>query len=268
MLFDGIDHMSFCPAEPQLMLRAVKQIGWNVVPWRDGWALTFGSAPHFFQVWVQPNSISETGVREIGLRVTDLDRVISQLSERGVFCNAVSWRNSVGEKIADVALLSTLAQAGINIRLIQWTATQAERFAMIKTQGVTNQQFPVKRLDHLAIITHDLDVKSQFWEDVFGVPKHGIVRSSNMIIHQYKIGDAIIELLGPTNDQSTLMKRIPGPAPMFSVEVANLAQSVELAVLAGFPAPAPTEGVLPMTQTSTIPFEATGGLNWQLLQYV
>ncbi|WP_020469036.1 VOC family protein [Zavarzinella formosa] len=268
MFYEAIDHLCYAPADPQLALKAVSQIGWNIVPWRGGWALSFGSAKNLFQIWVQSESTAPPGVLEFGIRVTDLAKVVDQLQKKGLSAQIIPWRNDQGHPVAEMAMLSTLKTAGVHLRLIEWKDSTKDRHQAIAGMGGFGNKFPAKRLDHLAVITHDLVTKSEFWENVLGIPRHGEIRTPSMLIRQYRIGDAIIELLGPVDDQSPLMKRTPGPAPMMSLEVPDLESSVKSALAAGFSAPAAADGVLPMTRTSTIPFSETGGLNWQLLQYV
>jgi catechol 2,3-dioxygenase-like lactoylglutathione lyase family enzyme len=128
--------------------------------------------------------------------------------------------------------------------------------------------FPLKRLDHLAAVAHDLDAKCRFWEDVLGVPVTGEVRTPMMVIRQLKIGDAIFELLGPSGPDSPIHRRPAGLVSMAAWEVDDLPAAVARARAAGFTVPDPAAGVLPRTRTATIPASELGGVAMQLLQYI
>jgi catechol 2,3-dioxygenase-like lactoylglutathione lyase family enzyme len=127
--------------------------------------------------------------------------------------------------------------------------------------------FPLKRLDHLAAVTHDIDDKCRFWEEVLGVPVAGEVRTPTMIIRQLKIGDAIFELLGPAGPDSPIHQRPAGLVRMAAWEVDDLPAAVALARSAGFTVSDPATGILPGTRTATIPAAELGGVAMQLLQY-
>ena len=267
MPFDAINHLCYAPADPVLALKAAGRIGWHVGSWRDGWTLSFGPPEALFQVWVRGEATAAPGVLEFGLRVTDLKQTLADLHHRGLTGASSIWKNDTGAVVAEVALLNTLPTAGVNLRLIEWKVAPADRDRSAGTPAQSAGPLTAKRLDHLAVITHDLDAKCAFWEAVLGVPRFGEVRTPSMVIRQYQIGDAIIELLGPTGTDSPLLKRTPGPAPMFAVEMADVDAAAAAAVAAGFNPPPAAAGVLPKTRIATVPLGETGGLNWQLLQY-
>jgi catechol 2,3-dioxygenase-like lactoylglutathione lyase family enzyme len=128
--------------------------------------------------------------------------------------------------------------------------------------------FPLRRLDHLAAITHDLEEKTRFWSEVFGVPVAGEVVTPAMVVRQLRVGDAVLELLGPATEDSPVWKRPPGLVSMVSWEVASLDGAVREARRAGFAVPEPAAGVLPGTRIATIPGTGLAGVNMQLLEYV
>jgi hypothetical protein len=89
-----------------------------------------------------------------------------------------------------------------------------------------------------------------------------------MIIRQLKIGDAILELLGPESPESPLASRPPGLASMVAWEVADLDAAVTLARDRGFTPSDPAPGILPRTRVATIPAPELAGVGMQLLEYV
>jgi hypothetical protein len=103
---------------------------------------------------------------------------------------------------------------------------------------------------------------------VLGVPVAGEVKTHAMVIRQLRIGDAVIELLGPTSPDSPICKRPPGLVSMASWQVDDLNAAVRQAREAGFTVPDPAEGMLPGTRIATIQGSELAGVNMQLLQYV
>jgi catechol 2,3-dioxygenase-like lactoylglutathione lyase family enzyme len=128
--------------------------------------------------------------------------------------------------------------------------------------------FPLRRLDHLAVVTHDLEARARFWADVLGVAGAGEVATPAMVIRQLRLGDAVLELLGPAAPDSPVWKRPPGLVGMASWEVADLDAAVAQARAAGFAVTDPATGVLPGTRIATVQGTELAGVNMQLLQYV
>jgi hypothetical protein len=89
-----------------------------------------------------------------------------------------------------------------------------------------------------------------------------------MVIRQLRIGDAVLELLGPASADSPLWKRPPGMVGMASWEVDDLEAAMGQARAAGFTVTDPAAGPLPGTRIATIDGAALAGVNMQLLQYV
>ncbi len=193
------------------------------------------------------------GLFAVGLRVADLDAALARLASKGVL--ATTFRD--GE--ADMVWLPLHEQAGTDLVLLQHKPQAA---------GLPAHSFPLKRLDHLAVVTHDLEVKTRFWSDELGIPVAGEVTTPAMVIRQLRIGDAVFELLGPASPDSPIWKRPPGLVGMASWEVDDLDGAVRQAREAGFTVPDPAEGVLPGTRIATIQGSELAGINMQLLQYV
>jgi catechol 2,3-dioxygenase-like lactoylglutathione lyase family enzyme len=145
---------------------------------------------------------SRRGLFAVGLRVPDLSRAGDQLASKGV--GATTFPDAGG----GLAWLPLHDRAGTDLVLVG----RAEA-AHPDSPG---HGFPLRRLDHLATVTPDLEAKSRFWADVLGVPVSGEVLTATMVIHQLRIGDAVLELLGPASPDSPLRQRPPGLVSMAS----------------------------------------------------
>ncbi len=194
------------------------------------------------------------GLFAVGLRVPDLARAVGGLEDRGVVATRLS--GAVGE----LAWLPLHDWAGTDLVLLGR--------ARAADPGPPGHAFPLRRLDHLAAVTHDLEAKSRFWADALGVPVAGEVTTPTLVIRQLRVGDAVLELLGPASPDSPLWQRPPGLVSMASWEVADLDPAVRRAREAGFTAPDPAPGVLPGTRVTTVPGAELAGVNLQLLQYL
>jgi len=159
-------------------------------------------------------------------------------------------------------------QAGTDLVLVQHACFARESHATALRHGLLGHAFPLRRLDHLAAVTLDLEAKTRFWADVLSVLVVGEVKTPTMVIHQLRIGDAVLELLGPASPDRPLGQRPPGLVGMASWEVPDLDEAVARARAAGFTVPDPAAGVLPDTRVATIPGTELAGVNLQLLQYV
>jgi catechol 2,3-dioxygenase-like lactoylglutathione lyase family enzyme len=193
------------------------------------------------------------GLFAVGLRVADLSTEIVRLRSRGV--PVVQGDNPN----PPMAYLPLHDQAAVNLLLIQDGPTMA---------GAPNHSFPLLRLDHLATVAHDLEVRTRFWTDVLGVPVTGEVRTQALLIRQLRLGDAVLELLGAASADSPIHQRPAGIVSMASWEVADLSGAVAQARAAGFTVSDPAPGLLPGTHIATIQGGELAGLNMQLLQYV
>jgi catechol 2,3-dioxygenase-like lactoylglutathione lyase family enzyme len=216
---------------------------------------------------------AEAGARliAVALRVTDMSAALQELAPRGVHASAVEVFADDGRKICDVADLGIAGQAVVDVRLIQYPEPPAERYARHERAGLFAHALPLKRLDHLAAFAPNLDETTRVWVDVLGVPAYGEVRPPGApprIIRQMKIGDAILELIGPETPDSALTGRPAGLASMCALEVQDAAAAVAAARAAGFTPPDPAPGPLPGTRTATIPAVEMSGMGLQLLEYV
>lgn len=167
-----------------------------------------------------------------------------------------------------MAWLPLHGQAGTDLVLVRHARSVQERHAAAEQAGLLGHALRLKRLDHLAAVAHDLEAKTRVWADILGVPVAGEVTTPAMMIRQLRIGDALLELLGPASPDSPLWKRPPGLVSMAAWEVSKLEEAVEQARQSGFAVPDAAAGVLPGTRTATIPGAELAGVNLQLLEYV
>ncbi len=264
MTFDAIDTLFVAAADLDAACRPYEQLGLGAGLTRQGSrCLLVGQAHNLVAVrfladaapgspLVEPLRRAVAAGRNlfaVGLRVADLGRLAS-IGVRGI-----PFRD--GEE--DRAWLPLHDQAGTDLGLVR-----RERHAAAAVVG----PFPLKRLDHLAVVTHDLEEKTKFWADVLGVPVAGEVTTPALVIRQLRIGEAVLELLGPASADSPLWKRPPGLVSMASWEVDDLDGAVRQAREAGFAVPDPAPGPLPGTRITTIQGSDLAGVNMQLLQYV
>jgi catechol 2,3-dioxygenase-like lactoylglutathione lyase family enzyme len=187
------------------------------------------------------------GLFALALRVEDLPRTVRLLQAQGIQATATTA----------MAWLPLEDTAGVDLVLVQAN----------EPVPPPRHRFPLLRLDHLAIIAHNLEKKSRFWETKLGVPVTGEIVTPTMVILQLRIGDAVVELLGPTSADSPIHQRPAGLISMVSWEVASLDEAVRQARATGFTVTDPAVGPLPDTRIATISATELAGVNMQLLQY-
>src|SRR5439155_771331 len=83
------------------------------------------------------------------------------------------------------------------------------------------------------------EAATSFWTGSLGVPVAGEVRTPVMLIRQMRVGDAMLELLGPATPDSPVASRPPGQVSMAAFEVPDIAAAVTHARAAGVVVPAP-----------------------------
>jgi hypothetical protein len=209
------------------------------------------------------------GVVGIGFGVSDIRHASERLAAKGFAAPVLSITRSDGSKVCDVAWVETGDALPFRVSLIQYPETWEARFERSKAAGRFAHSFPLKRLDHLAAIAPDLETATRVWDDVFGVTVFGEIRSPQFIIRQLKIGDAILELLGPVSPDSPMASRPASLASMAAWEVSGrLDDAVALARERGFTCPDAEPGVIPGTRRASIPAGELGGVGMQLLEYV
>ena len=251
MLLDAIDTL-FADCDLADVVPTYKRLGLRLTTGPNKARFAVGSKPARVTVGLDPGS-GGPGLSSVGLRVADVNAAASTLETLGVVVLPSIRPLPAAAWIPDSA-------AGVDLMLLP---------SSIEDRSATDAEnaFPLRRLDHLASVAHDLESTSRFWTDVLRVPVFGEVVTPTMIIRQFKVGDAIIELLGPASPDSPIHKRPPGLVSMAAWEVTDLAAAVAQARAAGFTVPDPATGVLPGTRTATIPAAELGGLAMQLLEY-
>ncbi len=208
------------------------------------------------------------GVARLMLGTSDLGEMARRLAEDGTAATVESVFREDGARLCDVVPLDSVPGFGIAAGLIQYPESRAAIHARRAADGRFDHAFPLARLDHLAAMAPDLEAATRAWSGALGVPVFGEVRGPGIIIRQMKVGDAIVELLGPDGPESRLHGRPPGLASMCAFEVPDLDAAVATARERGFTCPDPNKGILPGTRVTTIPAAELAGLGLQLLEYV
>jgi catechol 2,3-dioxygenase-like lactoylglutathione lyase family enzyme len=209
------------------------------------------------------------GIAALAVRVAGLHAAVKELAERGVKADAEELVDPSGRKVLDFAVLPESKEACVRIALFEPVESVASRHDVLEQQGLLAHTIELKRLDHLAAVAPDLEKITRFWQDVLHIPVFGeLIGGGGNIIRQMKVGDAIVELLGPSGPDSPLLGRPPGLNSMTAWEVPDLKSAVETARLAGFEVTDPAIGTLPGTRVARIPGEQLSGITLQLLEYV
>jgi catechol 2,3-dioxygenase-like lactoylglutathione lyase family enzyme len=255
MFYQAIDSVYLAVSDLEAARQAHERLGLQLTdhslhPDLRSWHV--GEADNAFAVHLVP--ATQTGLCALALRVTDPRTTLEYLRSQEILPEG----DPPFPAPALALWLPLSDRAGARILLVPHSPapeTPAHRL-------------PVKRIDHLAIVAHDLEAKTQFWTDILGVPVTGEVTTPTMVIRQLRIGDAILELLGPASADSPIHQRPPGLVSVASLEVADLQAAVTLVRKAGFTISDPAPGPLPSTHIATVSGDQLGGLNLQLLQYL
>ena len=207
------------------------------------------------------------GLWRVMLETDDIAGLSRQLASAGIDSTQREVARETGEKICDV-LVPAATAGGAAFAAIQYPGAGAARRERHLAAGWYRHDFPLKRLDHLAAVTHDLEAATRFWTDVLGVPVFGEVPMGPALIRQMKVGDAIFEVIGPTGPDSPMAQRPEGLISMCAFEVPDLSSAVETLRGRGFTCGDPAPGPLPGTRVASIPAPELAGMTLQLLEYV
>jgi len=134
--------------------------------------------------------------------------------------------------------------------------------------AMRDSPFPMKRVDHIALVPPEIEAGTRYWTDVLGVPVYGEVPGPGFLIRQLQVGDIMVELLASDDPNGPLAGAAPGLRPTVACEVEDVHASVAMARERGFTVPDPGPGALPGTLVAIISPEELAGLSLQLLQYV
>jgi catechol 2,3-dioxygenase-like lactoylglutathione lyase family enzyme len=196
MKIDAIDSVLLAVADLDAACRPYERLGLRLSPARNvRRTLRVGGAANLFAVHfraaagadgllAQPLSQALAAGRSlfaVGLGVADLGAAVRHLMAKDV--QAIPFRD--GDR--ELAWLALHDQAGTDLVL----AGQDGR-AAAGGPAPPGHSFPLRRLDHFAVITHDLEVKSRFWAEVLGVAVAGEVTTPVLVIHSLRLGDAVL----------------------------------------------------------------------------
>ena len=210
--------------------------------------------------------IGRGGLHQLMLQVDDTGAAVESFANAGIGCTVRDVFRDDQSRIGTVVEPDT-DRAGCRIGLIQYEGGAPARIERHGAAGLFEHDFPLERLDHLAVITGDLDAMTTWWADVVGVATVGEVRGRGMIIRQLQIGDAVLESVGPDGPDSPVATRPPGLASVTAFEVGDVAAVVALARDRGFTVAEPAAGVLPDSIVATIGADQLGGLALQLIEF-
>ena len=244
--FESIDRVILPAAQLQTAIDPFTRLGWHGIKPPDylgdlpaSCCFYFGDEHRLFHLEVAqpaPNhplgpciqrAVEESrGLCAVALRVKHLTSLVEELSARGIGHSTLSVPAVDNATTTSTVSLDVADTAGVPLVLAEYALSPSEQLAEIEGEDGLNHAFPIRRLDHLAAVAHNLDAQTHFWTHVLGVPLFGEVVTPVMIIRQFKIGDTIIELLGPATIDSPIHKRTPGLISMMSLEVLDLNAAV------------------------------------------
>lgn len=207
------------------------------------------------------------GLSRVFLRTNRLADAAERLRAAGALVAPSHVHRADGTPVASILAVSARERLGAAVALVEY-ATPAERlWQRREEQGLFAHRFPVRRLDHLAIIVDDLALATAAWRDLLGLEPCGEVTTPAMVIRQLDARNAVIELIAPTGPESPVAVRPRGLVSMVAVEVPDLDAAVALARERGFAVTDPSQGPLPRSRTATIPATELAGMALQLLEY-
>ena len=291
MNYEGLNHVIIAAPNPDAVA-PFERLGLKIyrpAPMRDAGLLTqliaAGGRTNLFSLIfysvIDPVAAARSGlgrlvssaasgpVRAVAIRVAGLPEAVKELAERGVAAEIEELLDETGRKVLDYVVLPERSDACVRLVLVEPERSVASRHDELERQDLVSHALQLKRLDHLAAVAPDLDKITDFWRDVLHIDVFGeVLGGSGNIIRQMKIGDAIIELLGPSGPDSPLLSRPPGLNSMTAWEVPDLQAAVNAARIAGFDVTDPVVGSLPGTRVARISGEELSGITLQLLEYV
>jgi catechol 2,3-dioxygenase-like lactoylglutathione lyase family enzyme len=204
------------------------------------------------------------GMKALTFSTRDLDAAKAVLGEQpGGYRESITHLHD-GQTVTTLNL-GYVDVAGCPIGLIWYPQSFQDTLA---GAPAVQHDFPLRRVDHMAVVPPDLDAATRYWCDVLGLRQLDDVDGPGFLIRRLQVGDMVIELLSSTRPDGPLAATPPGLMSVLACEVGDVAASVELARSRGFHPPDPAPGVLPGTLVSTIPGEETSGIVYQLLEYV
>jgi len=207
------------------------------------------------------------GLKRVLLHTSDLAGAVVRLAKEGVRAEPYEFRGDDGRLISTAASLEGAASLGIEVGLVEYPEALEARRERHRQAGYFDHTFPLKRMDHLAVLVDDIDGAAGEWERLLGIGVAGEIRTPDIVIKQLRVGGGVVELLAPGHPDAPIASRPPGLLSMVAFEVEDLEEAIALARDRGFGASDPEQGVIPGTRRATIPAGELSGLAVQLLEY-
>lgn len=212
-------------------------------------------------------AIGRGGVMRVMLEIDNADEARVELTSAGVtVLEDRAVRRDDGTLIGDV-LVPEIGLLGLDVGLICYAESAAERRRRHAEAGRFQHQLPLLRLDHLAAFVSNLDAATDAWQSLLGVELSGRVVGRGMVIHQLRIGDAVLELIAPDGPDSPVVGRPQGLASMAAFEVGDLLGCRSFLIDQGFDPTEIAEGVLPNSETVVVGGNQLSGLTLQLISF-
>jgi catechol 2,3-dioxygenase-like lactoylglutathione lyase family enzyme len=276
MLYEGIDHVALACGSADAAAVPFERLGLKVSPPVNyaGSGATFrfvaaGGPQNLFWILLTGTAVTErTPAYRLGLRVPSIDASLRELARVGIQAESRASFGPDDAKLGDFAELPASAAACAKLTLVEYVHAQRDRYTELEREGLLAHSLTLKRLDHVATVAPELEATTRYWNDALGVPTWGEVVTPTTVIRQMRVGDAIVELLGPAGPESPLRSRRPGLTGTVAFEVADLDAAASIGRAAGFSVSDPAAGSLPGTRVARFAADELSGLNLQLLEYV
>lgn len=213
------------------------------------------------------DAIDRGGLMRVMIEIDDAEQVRIELKGRGIATleDRMVHRDD-GSLIGEV-LVPDAAELGLDVGLISYAESAAERRTRHAAAGRFEHLLPLLRLDHLAAFVGDLDGATAAWKALLGVELSGRVVGRGMVIHQLRIGDAVLELIAPDSPESPVADRPKGLASMAAFEVEDLPSCRSALLDQGFDPTEIADGALPNSQTVVVGGDQLSGLTLQLISF-
>lgn len=212
-------------------------------------------------------AIGRGGLMRVMLEIDDAAQARAALASAGMTLledRTVSRED--GSLIGEV-LVPESGSLGLDVGFITYAEPSAERRRRHAEAGRFQHQLPLLRLDHLAAFVSDVDAATAVWQSVLGIELSGRVVGRGMVIHQLRIGDAVLELIAPDGPDSPVADRPKGLASMAAFEVDNLPACRSLLFDQGFQPTEVAGGVLPNSETVVVGGDQLSGFTLQLISF-
>jgi catechol 2,3-dioxygenase-like lactoylglutathione lyase family enzyme len=202
------------------------------------------------------------GLTRLMLKVQGLTTMVDDLRREGVNTN-IEEVVMGGRKTSDIAILGADPEMAIDAGLFESTMSSEMAFERREADGLFVHEFPLKRVDHFAALTNDMEASTRFWSEALGVPVQQEFRPGSWVIRHLKVGNSYLRLAACDGLQLK-----PGLKSFVAFEVPDLTEAVHMARDRGFTPDEPAAGIVPGSFVSTIPAAELSGVDLQLVAYV